>query len=116
MGTDESLSIHMKRFKYNQPVFLILSLQCRRHYSYRTQIITPVLCQDNELPHDVRLLGQDGGDDLAVYVGETKSSSLVFECQSFVVDTQEVEQCRLEVVHVYGVTANVIAKFIRLTV
>ena len=49
-------------------------------------------------------------DDLAFNIGEAEVAALVFEGELFVIDSEEMENCRVEVVHVHGIARDGIAE------
>src|SRR5438309_718816 len=56
--------------------------------------------------------GQDARDELAEDVGEAEAAALEFVDQLFVVDAQEFQDRRLEVVDVDGVLDDVVAEVV----
>ena len=51
-----------------------------------------------------------------MYICEAKAPPLMFEGQSLMIDTEQVQDSRLEVVYVYGFINYVISKFIGLSI
>lgn len=60
--------------------------------------------------------GEDGLNDLSVYVGEPKATALVAVGQSFMVDSEDVQQGGLEIVNVHRVLCHVVAEVVGGTV
>ena len=61
-------------------------------------------------------LRQQGLHDVAVHVGEAVAAALVLERELLVVDAQQVQQRRLEVVDVHRVADDVVAELVGLAV
>ena len=53
-------------------------------------------------------LGDDWFHDMSVDIGQPEVASLVFEGQSFVVDTQQVKNGRMEIMYVNAVFGDIV--------
>jgi len=62
-----------------------------------------------------RRLSQDLFDDMAMHVRQTKVATSLMEREAFVVESQAMQDCRLNVMHVYGSLDDVEAEFVGLT-
>ena len=65
-----------------------------------------------EQAHPVRTLGYKVVDDLSMHVGEAVLATLKLEGESFVIETQKMQDGRLQVMHVNFVLGHAEAEFI----
>lgn len=60
--------------------------------------------------------GEDRVDDFAVYIRQSEVAALEAIGEAFVVDAEEVQERRVEIVNVHGVLHYVVSQLVRLAV
>lgn len=78
---------------------------------FRSQIVVTLVRNDNRSLCEVTVLSQNFADDLAVNVGQTEIAAAVAIRQQFVVNTQQVEHGRPEIVNGRDILHGVVTEF-----